>query len=51
MTIDRYGNCGLCGVVIEEGLSIEPFGNCCQNCVDDVKQYGTSRIITEEAAN
>ncbi len=47
MAIDSYGSCGLCGAVIESGLSIEPFGNCCQNCVDDVKQFGTSKVLSD----
>ena len=47
MNVNNYGDCGLCGVAIEQGLSLEPFGNCCQNCIDDVKQFGTSRTLTE----
>jgi len=37
MVVNRYGKCALCGVVIEEGRQIEPFGNCCSDCI---KQLG-----------
>jgi RNA polymerase-binding transcription factor DksA len=37
MTGNKYGDCQLCGEVIESGLSIEPFGNFCANCVKQIQ--------------
>jgi RNA polymerase-binding transcription factor DksA len=35
--MNDYGDCQLCGEVIESGLSIEPFGNCCDECVKQIQ--------------
>ena len=34
--MSKYGDCKLCGEIIESGLSIEPFGNCCDKCVNEI---------------
>ena len=42
--------CNLCGNPItdrENGGFILPFGNICHECVQDIKEFGTSRIQTE----
>lgn len=40
-------NCNLCGEVIvdlSKGAIVEPWGETCENCLDDIKEFGTSRI-------
>lgn len=32
-----FGDCQLCGWVILNGLSVEPFGNCCDKCVAELQ--------------
>jgi RNA polymerase-binding transcription factor DksA len=35
--INDFGDCQLCGEIIVDGLLIEPFGNCCDKCVNEIK--------------
>jgi hypothetical protein len=44
--------CNLCGEVITDitkGAVILPWGDTCGNCVDDIKEFGTSRILVDDA--
>jgi hypothetical protein len=44
--MSKYGNCQLCGEIIESGLSIEPFGNCCTKCVNEIKGDVMNKRLT-----
>jgi RNA polymerase-binding transcription factor DksA len=37
MNANEYGDCGLCGLVIKEGVSLLPFGNICLDCVNEIE--------------
>ena len=44
-------NCNLCGnAITKEGNSFIalPFGTICEDCNDDIKEFGTSRILQDE---
>lgn len=44
-------NCQLCGNIIEDitkGAIVLPWGETCGDCLDDIKEFGTSRTLTDE---
>lgn len=43
--------CQLCNELTDSGLPINAYGYCCSNCIEDVKEYGTSRILTDKGNN
>ena len=46
---DKFGNCQLCGETIVSGLSVEPFGNCCDKCVNEIKGAQTQTDVIKLA--
>lgn len=43
--------CNCCGNPItdrERGAFVLPFGNVCGDCVDDFKEFGTTRALIDE---